>query len=149
MQVTVARPEDDGPISWGRLGWGTLLSVIAGMVATGILFAAASAAGLVDARVVLPTVIGSGPLNLAAVWAATVAAVVGASLLLAVLAVTTRRAVGVFRVVATVLAVASLSLPLTVAGPTAGMRLTMAAMHVVVWVVCVGLLATLARREVR
>jgi len=146
MQAT-SSVEPRRPISWRRLAWATVLSAIAAAAGTGMLFAAAAAAGIVDTRVLLPTLTGTGPLNLAAVWVATVVAVAGAAVLLALLAVTTRRAVGAFRIVATVVALVSLAMPATVAGPPATMRLTMEGMHAVVWAVCVGMLSTLARRE--
>ncbi|MDQ6898840.1 MAG: DUF6069 family protein [Candidatus Dormibacteraeota bacterium] len=140
---------DQRRMDWVRLvGAGALAATVA-VAGTAIIQAAAAAAGLVDGRVVLPSLIGMGPLRLASVSLTAVVAVVGASILLAVLLATTRRPIRVFRIVTSVLALASLSMPATIPGPPVAMRLTMVAMHVVVWAVSVGVLATLGGRPSR
>jgi hypothetical protein len=52
-----------------------------------------------------------------------------------------------FRIVASALALLSLSTPASIPGPSSAMRLTMALMHVMVWAVSVGVLPTLAGRR--
>lgn len=126
--------------------------VFASVVAVGAsvgLYSLASTAGYVDRRVLLPSVLGMGPLSVASVSATAALAALGAAVLLGVLAWSTRQPVRNFRLLATVLAVLSLALPATIAGPSVAMRLTMAGMHVIVWATSVGVLARLAIRPVR
>jgi hypothetical protein len=147
-QIEIAE-RNERRISWTRVPWATALAATVAVAATASLYFAASAGGLVDGRVILPSLVGMGPLSLASVAVTAALAIVGAGVLLGLLAVTTRRPVTIFRIVATALGVASLSMPATIPGPSTAMRLTMAGMHVVVWAVSVGVLATLAGRPVQ
>jgi Family of unknown function (DUF6069) len=139
---------DGGQISAARLTWATVFAALIAVGATMALYSLASAAGLIDPRVVLPSVFGMGPLSLASVSATAALATAAAGVVLGVLARSTGRPLRNFRVLATALAVLSLSMPATIHGPSAAMRLTMAGMHVIVWAVCVGVLARLARRPI-
>lgn len=130
-----------------RLIWGTALTALVAVAVSAALFAVASAAGLVDERVVLPSPAGPGPLSLASVSAAAAIAIVAAAIVLLVLAAAARRPVRLFRILATVLAAVSLLAPATIAGVPVPMRLVLAGMHVMVWAVCVGLLPWLAIRR--
>jgi hypothetical protein len=125
----------------------TLIAGITGVAANALLYSLAGLGGLIDESVVLPSLLGMGPLTLTSVTITTVAALVAAGILLAVLVATTRRPVRIFRIVATVLAVVSLAMPATIPGPPPAMRLTMAVFHVVAWAVSVLVLATVAERE--
>ncbi len=136
-------------VAWARLAWATPLAAIVAVAGTEGVYGVASASGLVDGGVVLPSLIGMGPLTLASASVTALVASLGASVLLGLLAATTRRPVRIFRIVASALALASLSMPATIPGPSAAMRLTMVAMHVVMWAVSVGVLATLASQRVR
>ena len=144
--LTFRRPGTAFRISAARLGLATAITAAAGLAATGLVYLLGLLSGAVDARVVLPSLIGMGPLSLTSVWVTTLAAIAAAGILIGVLSATTRRPVMIFRIVATVLAPLSLSMPATVPGPPLGMRLTMASMHVVLWAVTVGLQATLVSR---
>lgn len=127
--------------------WGTVAAGLVAVAGTGALFTVGSLAGLVDGRVMLPSPIGNGSLSLASVSVAAAVAVVGASIVLGLLAVTAQRPVRIFRIVATTLALASLLGPATVSGAPTAMRLLLVGMHVVVWAACVCLLPWLASRR--
>src|SRR5215831_19263264 len=99
-------------VAWPRLAQATAVATLIAVVGNAALYLLASAAGLVNERVVLPSLIGMGPLSLSTV------AVVGAGILLGVLAATTRRALKMFRIVASALALLSLSTPATIPGPS-------------------------------
>ena len=153
-EVHAFRTRDPGSrerwrISVARLIWGTGAAALIAVGATVVLLSLASTAGFVNPRVVLPSVIGMGPLSLASVSATAALATLAAGFLFGVLTWSTRRPVRNFRVLATVLAVLSLSMPATIAGPAIAMRLTMAGMHVIVWAVSLGVLTRLATRPVR
>lgn len=153
-EVHAFRIQDPGSrerwhISVAQLIRGTVCAAFIAVVATVVLLSLASAAGFVDPRVVLPSMIGMGPLSLASVSATAALATLAAGFLFAVLAWSTRQPVRNFRVLATVLAVLSLLMPATIAGPAIAMRLTMAGMHVIVWAVSLGVLTRLATRPVR
>lgn len=133
-------------VTWGRLVGATAIAAAAAVASTATLYGTSRAAGLVDTGVVMPSLFGMAPLSLASVSLTALVAALGAGLLLAALAATTRRPIRIFRAVASVLALVSLSMPATVPGPQPGMRLVMAAMHVLVWLVCAGALPALAGR---
>jgi hypothetical protein len=136
-------------ITLPRLASATLVAsgiAIGGSLA---LYSLASAAGFIDQSVVLPSPVGMGPLSLASVAATAGLATLAAGVLQGVLAVTTSRPVRNFRILATGLALLSLSMPATIPGPSVAMRLTMGAMHLVVWAVSFGVLAGLATRSER
>ena len=134
-------------VAWPRLPLATAVGALIAVVGYAALYLLASAAGLVSEGVVLPSLIGMGSLSLATVALTSAVAVVGAGILLGVLAATTRRALKMFQIVASALALLSLSMPATIPGPSSAMRLTMALMHVMVWAVSVGVLPTLASRR--
>ena len=153
-QVSAFRTRDPksphmGRISVARLAGMTGFASMVAVVASTALYSLAFAAGFVDPRVVLPSVTGMGPLSLASVSATAALATLAAGVLLGFLTRSTRQPVRNFRVLATALAVLSLSMPATIPGPSVAMRLTMAGMHMIVWAVCVGILAGLATRPVR
>ena len=140
---------DGGRISIARLTWATVFAALIAVGASVALYFLAVAAGIVDQRVVLPSVLGLGPLSVASVSATAALASMAAGVVLGVLARSTRQPVRNFRVLATALAVLSLTLPATIPGPSVGMRVTMAGMHVIVWAVSLGVLSTLATRPLR
>ena len=153
-QVNAIRIQDRGVgerrlTSVAELVLATAFASLVAVSATAALYALTSAAGFVDQRVALPSVLGVGPLSLASVSITVALATLAAGALLAVLARWTRRPVRNFRVVATVLAVLSLSMPATIPGPSIAMRVTMAGMHVIVWAVSLTVLARLATLPVR
>jgi|SRR5579859_1544924 len=147
---TQGRTAHDGSrLNVARLTWATVFASAVAVGATAALYTLASVAGFVDQRVVLPSVLGMGPLSLASVSATAALATLAAGVLQGVLAWTTRRPVRNFRVLATLLAVLSLSMPATIPGPSVVMRLTMAGMHLIVWAASLGVLARLATRPMR
>lgn len=131
-----------------RLTWATIVASLVAIGATAALYSVASALGFVDQRIIIPSVLGMGPLSLASVSATAAIATVGAGILLGVLTASTRRPLRNFRAVATAVAVLSLSMPATIPGRSLAARLTMAGMHIVVWAVSLGVLARLAMRPV-
>ena len=135
-----------GRMSAAPLAWATVFAALVAVGATVALYSFASAAGFVDQRVLLPSLLGMGPLSLASVSVTAALATLAAGVLLGVLARSTRLPVRNFRVLATVLAVLSLSMPATIPGPSLAMRLSMAGMHVIIWTVSVGVLPRLATR---
>jgi hypothetical protein len=133
-------------IAWGRLAWATGLAIIIAVAGSAAVYLIALAVGAVDHGVVLPSLLGNGPLSLASVSLTAAVVTLGAAIVFGILGASTRQPVRNFRVVTTVLAFLSLSLPATIPGPPAAMRVAMAAMHLVVWTVSVGVLASLAHR---
>lgn len=142
-------PEGSMRTRWSRLGVAIAAAAAVSVVASAAIYAGARALGLVDARVLLPSPLGMGSLSLGSVTLTALMATVAAGVVLAILAATTRRPVRTFRIVATALALASLAMPATIPGPGVAMRLVLGALHVAVWAVTVGLLATLAERWAR
>ena len=140
---------DGGSISVVRLTWATVFAVLMAVGASVALYFLAVAAGFLDQRVALPSLLGLGPLSVASVSATAALATLAAGVVLGVLAKSTRDPVRNFRVLATALAMLSLTLPATIPGPSVDMRLTMAGMHVIVWAVSFGILTTLATRPLR
>lgn len=140
---------DGGSISVARLAWATVFAALIAVGASVALFSLATAAGFVDQRVVLPSVLGMGPLSVASVSATAALATLAAGVVLGILARSTRQPVRNFRVLATALAVLSLALPATIPGPSVDMRVAMAGMHVIVWAVGLAVLTTLASRPLR
>ena len=136
-----------GTVDLWSLARATVAAVVVGLAANAVLYLLAVVGGFIDERVVLPSLLGRGPLTLASVSLTTLAATVAAGMVLAAFFAATRRPDRIFRIVATLLALASLAMPLTIPGPPLAMRLTMAAFHVVVWAVSVGVLATMAGRD--
>lgn len=128
-----------------RVFGATAATLIAAIAVTAVVYEAAGAAGLVDRGVLLPSPLGFGPLSLASVAITTLIATLGAGALLAILAGTTRRPVRFFRIASTILALASLSMPASIPGPSIGMRLVLPTMHVGVWAAAVTVLPALAR----
>jgi hypothetical protein len=133
-------------VPWTRLGLATGAGILAAVAATELLYLLASAAGVVDHSIALASLLGTGPLDPVSVATTALVATVGAGLVLGGLMLGTRHPVRTFRILATVLAALSLSMPASIPGPPPGMRLAMALMHVVVWAAVVGVLASLAGR---
>jgi hypothetical protein len=133
-------------IAWGRLAWATGLAIIVAVAGSAAVYLIALGAGAVDRDVVLPSLLGNEPLSLASVSLTAAVVIVGAAIVFGILGASTRQPVRNFRVVTTVLALLSLSMPATIPGPPAAMRIAMASMHLVVWAVSVGVLASLAHR---
>lgn len=127
-----------------RVAIATAVSALVALVASELVLYAASAAGLIDRGVVLPSFLGTGPLGPASVAATAIAASLGAGILFGIVVLTTRRPVRWFRIAATILAMLSLSMPVTIPGPSMPMRAAMATMHIAVWAVAFALLPTLA-----
>lgn len=147
--VVPSSARDLGRISWPRLAIATALSALLAVVATEVVYVAASASGLVDRRVILPSLVGMGPLNAGSVAFTAVAASLGAGIVFAALTLTTRRPVTPFRIVTTALALLSMAMPATIPGPPAGMRVAMVGMHVAVWAASITVLAGIARSGAR
>lgn len=149
IRIRDPQTRDRGLASVTQLMSATILASLLAVASTAAFFSLTSAAGFVDQRVALPSVLGPGPLSLASVSATAALATLAAGVLLGALARWTRRPLRNFRVVATVLAALSLSMPATISGPSLSMRLAMAGMHVIVWAVSVAVLTRLATRPVR
>ncbi|MGH7860993.1 MAG: DUF6069 family protein [Candidatus Dormibacteraceae bacterium] len=135
--------------AWRRLVLATAISALAGAAVSGLAFGAASAAALVDRHVILPSLMGMGPLSLASVSVTAAVAAAGSGVLFGALSLATRHPVRNYRVTATALAILSLPMPATIPGPPVPMRITMLSMHVIVWAIAVGVLPALARQSER
>lgn len=135
-----------GSVPWTRLALATGAGIVAAVAGTELLYLLASAAGMIDHSVALPSPLGTGPLNAASVATTALVATLGAGLVLGGLMLGSRRPVRTFRILATVLAALSIAMPATIPGPPPAMRLAMALMHVVVGAAVVGVLAGLAGR---
>jgi hypothetical protein len=133
-----------GRLSWSRLPLAAAAAVVAVAAANALLFAAESAAGVIPGDAAVPSMLGVGPVSYASVILTSVAVTAAAAGLLAVVALLSRRPVPVFWIVSGVLAALSLAMPATVPGAPAGMRVGLAAMHVVAWAVSAAVLTRLA-----
>jgi hypothetical protein len=136
----------DERISWRRLLPVALLSALLAAVANTLVYLAASGLGFIPQSVLLPSPSGEAPLTASLVATTSVMGTVGATIVFAIIGLFARRPVRLFRIVAAVALVLSLVMPATVPGMPVAMRLSLALMHVVAWVVIVGLLTTLAGR---
>ncbi len=134
-------------ISAKRLARAAGLAALLGVIGNGLLYAFGVWTGMIDERVLLPSLLGMTPVSFGSVAVTTVFAMGGAALLLTGLSVITRHPIRIFRIVATLLALGSLSMPATIAGPPASMRLALGAMHVLAWAATIGVLATLAGKD--
>ena len=141
-----AKPASRGGISYGRLPGVALLAALAAALANALVYFAASGLGTISQGVLLPSPIGFSPLTAGLVVTTSVIGAIGASIVFAIIGLLSRRPVRLFRIVAAVVLVLSLVPPATVPGVPVTMRLSLAVMHVVAWVVSVGLLTTLARQ---
>lgn len=149
MTDLIVRQRHVHQISVARLAWASAIAGLTAWPGTATVYLLGLVSGAVDEKVVLPSLVGMGSLSLASVSVTTLAAVVAAGIMLGGLSLTTRRPVTTFRISTSVLALLSLAMPATIPGPGPAMRLTMAAMHVVVWAICVGLLPTLVSQPRR
>jgi hypothetical protein len=136
-------------IVWTRLMGATALTAALAAGVTSLIYLGARGAGLLNETVVLPSPLGMGPFSLASVSVTAFGASVAAGCVLGALALMTQRPIRNFRVLATLLALTSLSMPATIPGPPLPMRLTMAGMHIVVWAVAVAVLPAVATRAPR
>ena len=125
---------------WRLLLFGMVAGVLAAVV-NAVVYLLASAVGAIPESVVVS---GGGPITLGAILVSSFVPALLAALFLAVLERFTRRAIGIFRVVAVVLLVLSLSAPLTIAGAPAAMILALFLMHIVAAGVIIWVLTVLA-----
>src|SRR5690349_16226819 len=138
-ELTTRRPgRRHSNASWRRLPLAVAVGSALAVAGTEVVYLLAKTAGMIDDRVMLPSILGSGPLSAASVGATALMAAVSAGILLGIVMALSARPALHFRIAATALAALSLAMPATIPGPAAGMRAVMAAMHVVVWAACVG-----------
>lgn len=135
-----------GKIAWGRLPLVALLAAVAAAVVNALIYFIASALGVIPQSVILPAPV-SGPLSVGPVVVASIIGTIAAAIVFAVIGVSSRRPVWLFRIVATVALALSLVLPATVPGAPIGMILSLMLMHVVAWAASVGALTTLAIKQ--
>ncbi len=134
-------------IAWKRLPLAVLLAAATAAVANSLIYFAASALGFIPESVLIPTAGGESPLTVGMVVITSVIGAVGAAIVFAGIGMFARRPVRLFRIVSIVVLVLSFATPLTIPGAPLAMILSMEVMHVAAWVVIVGLLTTLARRN--
>ena len=144
MQNT--KPAGREGISYERLPGVALLAALAAALANALVYFAASGLGTISQSVLLPSPMGLSPLTVGLVVITSAIGAIGASIVFAIIGLLARRPVRLFRIVAAVMLVLSLVPPATVPGVPVAMRLSLAVMHVVAWVVSVGLLTALARQ---
>ena len=135
-----------GRLPTARLAGATGVGVVIAAVGSVAIYLVALAGGAIDHSVMLPSLLGMGPMGIASVAVTAVVATLAAGAVLALFVLTTRRPITYFRIAATVLALLSLAMPVTIPGPSIWMRVAMGAMHGVVWAVSVGILPAVARR---
>ena len=140
------KPASSDEISYRRLPVVALLTALATALANALVYFAASGLGTISQSVLLPSPMGFSPLTVSLVATTSVIGAIGASIVFAIIGLLARRPVRLFRIVAAVVLVLSLVPPATVPGVPVAMRLSLAVMHVVAWVVSVGLLTALARQ---
>ncbi len=135
-------------IAWRRLPVVTLLAALGAVVINAIIYVAASALGFISRTLAIPTPGGMHPLTVGPVVTGSVVGAMGAALVFALIGLVARRPVRLFRIIATVVLMLSFWDPLTLQSAPVAMILSLMMMHVVAWAVSVGLLTTLARRDV-
>ena len=145
MQNT--KPAGSERIAWARLPWVALLAAVATAIANALVYFAASGLGFVSHGVLISSPTGEKPLSVAPVAISSVVGAIGAAIVFALTGLFARRPVRLFRIVAIVVLVLSFATPLTIPDVPVAMFLSLEVMHVVAWVVIVGLLTTLARQE--
>jgi hypothetical protein len=133
-------------IAYGKLPWVALIAALTAAVANALVYFAASGLGFISQSVLVPTPSGEHPLTVAPVVASSVVGAIGAAIVFAIIGLFARRPVRLFCIVTTVVLVLSFAMPLTIPGAPVAMILSLEAMHVVAWVVIVGLLTTMARQ---
>ena len=133
-------------ITYRRLPVVALLTALAAALANALVYFAASGLGTISQSVLLPSPMGVSPLTVNLVAITSAIGTVGAAIVFALIGLLARRPVRLFRIVATVVLMLSFVMPATVPGVPVAMRLSLAVMHVVAWVVSVGLLTTFARQ---
>lgn len=144
MQNT--KPAGREGISYGRLPGVTLLAALVAALANALVYFAGSGLGTISHSVLLPSPMGLSYLTTGLVVITSVIGAIGASIVFAIIGLLARRPVRLFRIIAAVALILSFVPPATVPGVPLAMRLSLAVMHVVVWVVSVGLLTALARQ---
>ena len=144
MQAT--QPVVAGKIAWGRLPVGALLAAAVAVVANALIYVVASALGAIPQSVILPAPI-SAPLSAGPVVITSIIGTFAAAAVFAVIGVSARRPVRLFRNIATVALVLSLVMPATIPGAPVGMILSLMLMHIIAWAASVGALTTLAIRR--
>jgi Family of unknown function (DUF6069) len=145
MQNT--KPAGSEIIAWTPLPWVALLAAFATAVANALVYFAASGLGYISHSVLISSPTGEKPLSVEPVVISSVAGAIGAAIFFALVSLFARRPVRVFRIVAIVMLVLSFAMPLTIPDVTVVMFLSLEVMHVVAYMVIVGLLTTLARQE--
>lgn len=141
MLARDARLAECGPISWVRVAqMGTVTAVLAIAVNVVIYFIASGLGAMPDSV----TPMGDSPMTAGMVAAASAIGVTGATTMFGVLV---QRHLRAFRIGATVLLILSLTSPISIPDAPTSMILSLAAMHVVTWALCVMLLPKLVLRD--
>lgn len=149
-QTTTTGRGVNAGISWRRLPLATAAAALAASIANALVFFAASGTGFIPQSVLVPAAGGESPITVGMVIVSSVAGAVGASVVFGVTGLFARRPARVFRILSVAALVVSFAMPLTIPGAPLSMIVSLEAMHIVAWVVVVGLLTTLARKgEIR
>jgi Family of unknown function (DUF6069) len=141
-QRTVTRHED---LAVARLWRATPLAAMAAALANAIVYAIAEGVGALPNSVLVPTAAGERPLALGEVVFGSVMPIIGAGIVLAILARFTDRPLRAFWKIAAVVLLISLGTPLTLPDAPGDMVVALSVMHVMTAAVGLSVMTRLAR----
>jgi Family of unknown function (DUF6069) len=142
QQQSVTEHKDLAP---ARLWRATPLAAVAAALANAIVYAIAEAAGALPNSVLVPTVAGDRPLALGEVVFGSVMSIIGAGIVLALLARLTDRPLRAFWKIAAVVLLISLGSPLTLPDAPGDMVIALTFMHVTAAAVGLPVMTRVAR----
>lgn len=143
MSSTIATSGRTPSIAWSRVAIAGGIALVASIVATALVYLVASSLGTFFQSYINPQL--GRPIGLGEVISATSMGAIGATVVLALLNLFTRRPVAIFRWIALVVLVLSFVTPFTLPGAPLGLILTLESMHVVAAAVITYVLITFSR----
>jgi len=133
-------------VDYGKIWWVTLVAAGVAAVINAIIFIIGDALGAFPKTVLLPS--NNEPLSLGAVIFISIVGVIAGGIVFAVIGRFSRRPIRLFTIVALVFLVLSFSSPFSIPNAPAGYIIALLLMHVVAGLATIGLLTTLARRQI-
>ena len=133
-------------VDYGKIWWVTLVAAGVAAVINAIIFIIGDALGAFPKTVLLPS--NNEPLSLGAVIFISIVGVIAGGIVFAVIGRFSRRPIRLFTIVALVFLVLSFGSPFSVPNAPAGYIIALLLMHVVAGLAIIGLLTTLARRQI-
>lgn len=144
QRQSVREPEDLAP---ARLWRATPVAAVAAALANAIVYGLAEVAGALPNNVLVPTAAGERPLALGEVVFGSAMPIIGAGIVLAILARFTERPLRAFWKIAAVVLLISLGGPFTLPDAPGDMVIALTFMHVVAAVVGLSVITKLARNR--